>query len=109
MSLKHPCFVCRGACCESIVIDFGAALSDYGKEYFAIRCEVERLENNHVGYRIRNRCPKLLNGLCSIHETKPQHCKEGKIGAMFCLNAIMKYRSKKEQNKIIEAIDEFNA
>ena len=88
MSLKHPCFECRGACCESIIIDFGPSLSEEGKEYMNVRAEVERLDGNKTGYRVRNQCPKLVNGLCSIHETKPKICKDGAIGSQWCLNAV---------------------
>ena len=74
-----------------------------------VRAEVERLDGNKVGYRVRNQCPKLVNGLCSIHETKPKICKDGKIGSQWCLNAVLKFRNKKQQDKIIELINLFNA
>ena len=87
-----------------MLIDFGKVDAD-AKRWLEFHSEPERVDGNKVAYRIRVKCNKLQNGLCSIYDMRPKMCIDYKVGSQACLNSILKFRSKKEQKKIFEALD----
>jgi hypothetical protein len=87
----HPaCQLCRGACCESLVLnlpptDAGTWLGLHGKPI-----------TGPVGggtHEIEARCTKLSScGRCTIHTTRPEHCKSYAVGGADCRATVARRR-----------------
>lgn len=90
-----PCELCRGACCETIVLlrgsdsdDVWQWLSFHGKE-----------EDGTV--RLPIPCQHLKEGRCSIYETRPNCCREYKVGSDACLKALARRENAQDILKLI--------
>lgn len=77
--MNEKCEACGGACCLGILIK----PTPEAFEWYAMRGEVE-------GERVflECECKYLKLGICSIHETKPQICKDYEVGSEACRNAV---------------------
>lgn len=100
------CLVCRGACCETIVV-MGSMVGDLfpaaTQEWMAAR-SIGRAASG--GYVIEARCPKLTaDGLCSIHDDKPLACALGIVGGTECLESVASRRTP-EQYALIRDDDD---
>lgn len=84
--MKTACEICRGACCESIVVnlpatDAGAWLGLHGESIGGQRVEIAAP------------CRKLaLCGSCTIHETRPEHCRTYAVGGDDCRATVARRR-----------------
>ena len=98
----HPaCSLCRGACCEAIILPVKARDSDNQRwlEYHG--------EMTDFGIYLECKCSKLKNGKCSIYQSRPNVCLDFPVGSPGCLAAIARRRPYKEQQirRIIEDTD----
>ncbi len=95
----HPaCKICGGACCKFFAIwkssfkpDVAHWLSLHGTD-----------EGKAVIFPVA--CSKLEDGKCSIYEDRPQMCRDGQVGATFCLDSIKRY-AKDREAEILKAIE----
>lgn len=93
--MKTPCDICKGACCESIVVT-AAGFSD--------EAHWLRLHGKDVGgdsLEIEAPCRKLCNGRCSIHDYRPSKCRLYAVGGPDCRATVLRRRP--EQAKEILA------
>jgi len=96
MTTKPDCDVCRGACCEELIV---TAQSEAEISFYAARGETagprSNLTMNGVTFSVSQdfavtaRCKELTGpGRCGIHETKPAICADFEPGNPDCLAAI---------------------
>lgn len=84
--MNNACGVCRGACCESIVIPLqGIPIVD---EWLLARGT--RLQSRT---EIESICPNLSKGKCKIYETRPTVCKDYLVGSEECIETVKRRRS----------------
>ena len=99
--MKTPCEICAGACCESIVIrlpatDAGAWLGLHGDQVAPDRLE------------LATPCRKLgACGSCTIHATRPEHCRAYEVGGADC-RATVARRRPADAAEILAAINQLN-
>lgn len=117
----HPaCQLCRGACCESLVLnlpptDSGSWLALHGLPVNPPEDGVHRTNpgpaaagNGGLGlYEIEARCSKLSScGRCTIHATRPEHCKTYAVGGADC-RATVARRRPRHASAILAILDRF--
>ena len=89
--MSKACEVCRGACCESMVIDLvneprvDEWLLVRGKPLTKFRVEVETV------------CPSLSNGRCSRYEYRPKACQVFEVGGELCKETVIRRRKNWEE------------
>jgi Fe-S-cluster containining protein len=99
MSL-HPCAICKGACCDSLV--FPAPAFTQEGDFLSVRGT--RTDSGRV--EVESRCPKLTDcGSCSIHEHRPAVCRYFAVGGPRCLETVKRRRTGQQLTDIIAAID----
>ena len=101
--MNNPCFICKGACCESIAIGLKSIDQD-NIDWLNLH---EGVKATKQEIRFEVKCSELKDGLCNIHDTRPQICRKYQVGSPACLNAINQRRIIKEP--ILKAIKLFNA
>lgn len=85
------CQTCSGDCCKILI---GYERPDNVSDLGDITKYTDRDLRKH-GYvriiekKVKNFCPKLVNGLCSIHKTKPKLCK-----SYWCYTTLWKPKNK---------------
>ncbi len=103
--MKSDCMVCRGACCETIVIPAQMAIF-FDAEWRRIRgrdvalgaCD-PRVPDS---WEIPCACPKLTaDGLCGIYDTRPLICRHFEPGSFACLSAIERRRTPEQAKRIL--------
>ena len=75
--MKRACLICKGACCESVVMD-----ADTGLRFDIGQDKVE----------LATPCSKLCGGRCSIWETRPEVCRVFEVGGVDCRAAVLRRR-----------------
>jgi hypothetical protein len=99
------CVVCRGACCEEMVI----TSAQVGADFPQVIVQFLEARGTYAGgncYAIKARCPKLnRKGLCSIHDDKPLACALDPVGGAACLDAVLRRRTP-EQYQLIRDEDD---
>ena len=97
----HPCLICRGACCESLV--FPAPELGDQREFLEAR-GTEFPLHGHI--EVESRCKHLCGeGLCRIHTNRPKVCQDYKVGGLMCLITINRRRTPEQVQAICAAID----
>jgi len=92
------CDVCKGACCESIVLGVRYEDKD-AQRWLSYHGEVR--EN---GVRFECRCSKLRHGKCTIYDSRPEVCRVFEVGSPACLEAI-EHRRKFKSAQILKLIE----
>lgn len=88
----HPaCAMCKGACCETIMVDQNQLSPDTAK-WFSYHGNVWK---NWV--ELQTPCQMLVDGKCSIYETRPEMCKEAVVGGLACILSIRRRRPQIEK------------
>ena len=97
----HPCEICKGACCESLVFPT-PELGDQ-REFMEARGKPFPI----WGYtEVESRCKNLTTcGSCGIHSDRPKVCADYKVGGLLCLLTIDRRRHGDQRTEILEAID----
>ena len=98
----HPCSICKGACCESLVFP----TPDLGdqREFMEAR-GVEFPIWGHI--EVESRCKNLTScGSCGIHADRPKVCADYKVGGLMCLLTVNRRRSPEQAAQIIFAINQ---
>ena len=91
--MSEACKVCRGACCESVIIPISP--DPVHLAYWNARGTLGKIgETNCV--ELVHRCPKLLSsGKCKIYNDRPSACSDHfPVGNAFCRLAIQTRRAK---------------
>ena len=97
--MNPACELCRGACCESITLNVQHKSAD-----------VERWIDLH-GQRIAGglnmdcACTALVDGKCSIYDTRPGVCQDFQVGSVNCLVSIGRRRTPEQRAAIIEVME----
>lgn len=98
-NLTHPCFICKGACCETIVFD-ETKLSPNHHVWLSLHGEIKE-----GMIELECKCKRLLDdGTCGDYENRPEMCRIFTMGGSACLNTIKRRRSNYQQKKILAAI-----
>jgi Fe-S-cluster containining protein len=86
--VADPCFICQGACCESL--EFPVLL--FAPETIAfLMARGTPLGKRHV--EIETRCPSLTDaGRCSCHGSRPAMCREYEVGGLVCRATVLRRR-----------------
>ena len=84
--MNRACSLCRGACCEAIILPVKFRDEDVQK-WFALHGE----ETDH-GIYLEVKCKCLVDGKCSTYEDRPNVCINFPVGSPGCLVAIDKRR-----------------
>lgn len=96
----HPCFLCQGACCESIVFDEKQLSPDHKTWLLLHGKQKEGM------IELDCKCKKLgKDGKCTIYENRPDMCRVFSLGGQACLNTIK--RRRKNYKEIEKAIINF--
>lgn len=96
--MNKACEICRGACCETIVLDVSQRNPDF---YLWLKYHGEALER---GIRLECACKMLKDGKCSVYETRPKICMVYQVGCSACLATIHERRYE-QRNQIREAMN----
>ena len=98
----HPCSICKGACCESLVFP----TPDLGdqREFMEAR-GVDFPIWGHI--EVESRCKNLTScGSCGIHADRPKVCADYKVGGLMCLLTVNRRRTPEQAAQIIFAINQ---
>jgi len=96
------CLVCRGACCEDLVIP-EQGMSGADIEFFEVRSGTAL--TGGAGFIFPLRCPELSDeGRCSIHSDRPMLCAVYPAGGEACLSTLNRRRTP-EQIAQIRGLD----
>ena len=86
--LKLNCRKCRGACCESIILDISAYDADEQK-WFAFHGRL--IDSDHV--ELETPCIQLQkDGTCGVYDQRPFVCRGYPLGGPGCLRTILRRR-----------------
>lgn len=85
--MNKACESCRGACCESLVLNL--PVDGEVRVWLSLR---GRVENDSV--RITAPCTKLRDGACSIYDERPLPCRVFAVGSPQCIASIRSCRPK---------------
>lgn len=107
------CSVCRGACCESVVIPLApmrkACDRDDIRWLLLHGRKVESAEQGGTGghgLELEARCTKLdADGRCGIYDERPMVCRLFPAGGPDCLDTVRRRRSPEEYAQIRDADD----
>ena len=99
--MNKACSLCRGACCEGIILPVKFRDSDIQK-WFALHGT-----QTDVGVYMECKCSALKRGKCSLYESRPNVCKDFPVGSPGCISAIKRRRPFKEEQirRLIEDTD----
>jgi Fe-S-cluster containining protein len=80
------CELCRGACCESIILPL-AGLDDDGARWF-------RYHGKPMGeaVELQTRCEYLRHGRCGCYQTRPEPCRAFSVGGELCRSTVERRR-----------------
>lgn len=80
-----PCDLCRGACCETLVLPVELGLmSQQDKRFFRLRGDFEP-----GGLRVDAPCRQLTDeGRCGIYQSRPDACRTYEVGSPACRAAV---------------------
>ena len=96
----HPCSICQGACCESLIFP-APAFTREGDFFYA---RGKRVDSGRV--EVESRCPKLTAcGSCSIHEQRPSLCRKFAVGGRHCVETVNRRRTGQQRLDILNAIE----
>jgi len=96
------CLECGGACCQEIVLNAPDPEDTMAHAWLQARGgQPIKLGGCIVSYAIETRCPRLSpDGLCLIHETKPEACAIFEPGSPPCLGSISRRRTPEQAARI---------
>ena len=87
--VPEPCHLCAGACCESFAVNLPPNPQPDVVRWLGLRGKVRG-----GGLVLEVPCRELTDeGLCGIHDTRPQPCRDYKIGSVECVRAVNLRRS----------------
>lgn len=92
--MNKACELCKGACCESIVVD--GNLNTKVDEWLVARGRSFTI--NTIGgvpvqkIEIETVCPSLSLGKCIRYEFRPEMCKEFEVGSKDCRDTVKRRR-----------------
>ena len=88
--MSKACELCKGACCESILIPIDA--SPATTEFYEARGSVFELHGYQYA-ELPARCPYLSNlGKCMTYAQRPVACSRFEVGSIMCVTAIERRR-----------------
>jgi len=88
--MNNLCGKCGGSCCKLQLVSLDDLKTTGAK---SIHYEGETSNKIANGYIQMDRiCPMLKNGKCDIYETRPQACRDFKVGSEKCL-LVMKIKN----------------
>lgn len=101
--MTPDCMVCRGACCETILLPATLQLDEEWAEARGIRrFTVTRDFGGLDCIEVPCACPKLSPmGACSIYDRRPTLCADFTVGGVACLSAIGRRRTPEKQREIL--------
>lgn len=94
----NPCEICKGACCESIILPISF------KDKDAQRWLDLHGERSEMGIRLDCKCKALVDGRCSIYDDRPEVCRVFEVGSAGCLLALNTRRDEETISRVLEAI-----
>jgi len=99
--MSEACKLCRGACCESLLVPIGD--DKISKDFWATRGRVFEMYD-HTYVELENKCGKLTPcGSCGIYPDRPEACIIYQVGSQACLQTI-KTRRADQAEAIIQLI-----
>ena len=99
------CEVCRGACCETIVLHVTVPTVDMANyvQLHSVPVEGSPFVKDRV---FECKCTALSSaGRCNVYQARPQVCRDYRAGGVECLRTVVSRRTKKEFALIREAGD----
>jgi Fe-S-cluster containining protein len=84
--MVSPCDICKGACCESIVLPLAFKDEDT-QRWYALHGKDER-----GAVRLECKCSALKHGKCTIYDTRPEVCRVFAVGSPECRNSVTQRR-----------------
>lgn len=102
--MTNPCKMCKGACCEYMVIDVTHMSKSgiewallHGKEYRGVATSPDK-----TIVELNVKCGELtMGGKCRKYEERPDVCRAFKPGNPLCIEAIRRQRTTLQQEKIL--------
>jgi len=85
----NPCDICKGACCERIVIN------PQNDEWLKHHCQ-----SKDGFYYLPVKCNMLDLGKCTIYKDRPETCKTYKVGSFACISAVKWKHNDRTQKRI---------
>ena len=105
MSKPDPCLMCRGACCESLILPLFGPPDQ--QDFLAIRGEPVRILGKTYS-EVESPCPMLGScGNCKIHgkATFPKACASYEVGGMMCRLTVARRRKGTWRSSIEAQLD----
>jgi len=88
--MSEACKLCRGACCESILVPI--VPDKLNLDFWSTRGRTVTI-NELTFVELENRCKHLVScGSCGIYPNRPKACEVFDVGSSACLHAIKSRR-----------------
>ena len=98
-----PCEICRGACCESLLLP-GHLIVDL--EWAQVR-GMRLIGAGREAWEISLPCTKLSPlGACSIYESRPKVCRDYRVGSYGCAWALERRRFHENREAVLASMNE---
>lgn len=104
----HPaCDLCRGACCETLVLPLPRSATKGERKWLELRGRREEIAKSDV-VRVPCRCLVLSSttGRCMIYDDRPQPCRDFPVGGEQCRAAVASLRPESKQAILSRMRDE---
>ena len=89
--MSEACKLCRGACCESLLVPTGE--DKFSQDFWATRGRVFEMQGQAF-VELENKCKNLTGcGLCGIYPDRPEACIIYQIGSQACIQTIKTRRA----------------
>ena len=90
------CEVCRGACCEFVLLDVQTTLDPDTQRWFDLHTTTIR------GHRcFESKCSMLSDkGRCNIYADRPKMCVDFEVGGERCIEAVLHRRTPEQFEQI---------
>lgn len=87
IAMHTACELCRGACCEGIIIP--AAEIKEETDWLEMHGSID---SSGKWIHLNCKCRFLLDGRCVVWESRPRNCREYAVGSMACLMTVRMLR-----------------
>lgn len=89
--MSNACKLCRGACCESLLIPVND--DKFSKDFWMTRGNVFEMQGQSF-VELENRCKHLEGcGSCGIYNDRPTACRIYEVGSTACIQTIKTRRA----------------
>jgi Fe-S-cluster containining protein len=99
--MNSACYMCKGACCRSVVIFLGDGGNDLQARDIIkfVKLHGEEISENKAT-RFESPCRALCDGQCTMYDDRPRVCRSFFVGSEECIKCVDRYHSPEDAVKI---------